>query len=97
MADTRLWRIRATTSPRPSYGKFDELGQHTIKLKVIRREWEDMLIPYRTFSLVTQSGSGRQGRCHRSGAPGNRASRTTLVARRRGRRDSSRGPARVSR
>ncbi|MGH3515306.1 MAG: hypothetical protein ACRDRB_24035, partial [Pseudonocardiaceae bacterium] len=51
MADTRLWRIRATTSPRPSYGKFDELGQHTIKLKVIRREWEDMLIPYRTFSL----------------------------------------------
>ncbi len=43
IGDTRLWRIRATTGPRPSYGKFDELGQHTIKLEVIRREWEDML------------------------------------------------------
>jgi hypothetical protein len=43
IGDTRLWRIRATTGPRPSYGKFDEPGQHTIKLEVIRREWEDML------------------------------------------------------
>jgi TnpA family transposase len=43
IGDTRLWRIRAKTGLRPSYGKFDELGQHTIKLEVIRREWEDML------------------------------------------------------
>jgi TnpA family transposase len=43
IGDTRLWRIRSKADPRPSYGKFDELGQHTIKLEVIRREWDDML------------------------------------------------------
>jgi TnpA family transposase len=43
IGDTRLWRIPTTTGPRPSYGRFDELGRHTIKLDVIRREWDAML------------------------------------------------------
>jgi TnpA family transposase len=43
IGDTRLWWIPAATGLQPSYGAFDELGRHTVRLDVIRREWDAML------------------------------------------------------
>ncbi len=54
IGDTRLWRIPAQEGPQPSYGKFDELGRHTIKLAKVRERWDDMLRV--AGSLVTGQG-----------------------------------------
>lgn len=43
IGDTRLWRIPAAKGPQPSYGRFDELGRHLLRLDVVRREWDTML------------------------------------------------------
>lgn len=43
IGDTRLWRIPTERGPQPGYGKFDDLGRHTIKLSAVRARWDDML------------------------------------------------------